>query len=58
MANTVAKAAGVQVGDVLVAYDGKTDLIRDTDVLAYGVTARKPGDKVSLTVVGGGSRSS
>jgi hypothetical protein len=54
--HAAAKAAGVQVGDILVAYDGKTDLTRETDVLAHGVTARKPGDKVPLTVVRGGKR--
>jgi serine protease Do len=54
--HAVAKAAGVQVGDVLVAYDGKTDLTRETDVLAYGVSARKPGDKVPLTLIRGGKR--
>ena len=51
--HAVAKAAGVQVGDILIAYDGKTDLIRETDVLAYGVTIRKPGDKVPVTFIRG-----
>jgi serine protease Do len=54
--HATAKNAGVQVGDVLVSYDGKSDFLRETDVLAYGVTARKPGDKVALTVLRGGKK--
>jgi serine protease Do len=54
--HATAKNAGVQVGDVLVSYDGKTDFKRETDVLAYGVTARKPGDKVPVTVIRGGKK--
>jgi S1-C subfamily serine protease len=55
-AHAAAKNAGVQVGDILVAYDGKTDLARETDVLAHGVTAKRPGDKVPLTLVRAGKR--
>ncbi|HVK11861.1 MAG TPA: Trx7/PDZ domain-containing (seleno)protein [Gemmataceae bacterium] len=54
--HATAKNAGFQVGDVIVSYDGKTDLKRETDVLAYGVTARKPGDRVPVTVVRGGKK--
>lgn len=46
----------MQVGNVLVSYDGKSDLTRETDVLAYGVTARKPGDRVPLMFVRGGKK--
>ena len=49
-----AKAAGVQVGDVLVAFDGQSDLLRETDVLAYSLRTRKTGDKVTIKVVRGG----
>ena len=54
--HATAKNAGFQVGDVIVSYDGRTDLHRETDVLAYGVTARRPGDKVPVTVVRGGKK--
>lgn len=54
--HATAKAAGFQVGDVLVSYDGKADFRRETDLLAYGVTARKPGDKVPVTVLRGGKK--
>lgn len=53
-AHAAAKNAGFQKGDVIISFDGKTDLLRETDLLAHGVTARKPGDKVAVTVVRGG----
>jgi serine protease Do len=49
--HATAKTAGVKVGDVVAAYDGKGDWKREADVLAHGVTARRPGDKVPLAVV-------
>lgn len=52
--HAAAKNAGFQVGDVIVSWDGKTDLLRDTDVLAYGVLNRKPGDTIPVKVVRGG----
>ena len=45
-----AKQAGVRQGDIVVAFDGKTDLRRETDLLAYAITAHQPGDKVEVTV--------
>lgn len=49
-----AKAAGVEVSDVLVSFDGKTDLMRETDVFAYSLRSRKPGETVAIKVVRGG----
>jgi hypothetical protein len=49
--HAAAKNAGFQVGDIIVEFDGKTDLHRDSDILVHGVTARKPGDKVLVTVL-------
>ncbi|QEL17192.1 Trx7/PDZ domain-containing (seleno)protein [Limnoglobus roseus] len=46
--HAAAKAAGFQVGDVIVSYDGKADLPRETDVLVYGATAHKVSDKVPV----------
>lgn len=54
--HAAAKNAGFRAGDVLVSYDGKTDLPRETDVLAHGVTARKPGDRVPVIVLRGKQR--
>jgi hypothetical protein len=54
--HAAAKNAGFQVGDVIVSFDGKTDLARETDLFAYALTAREPGDKVTVTVLRGGKR--
>jgi S1-C subfamily serine protease len=55
-AHAAAKNAGFQTGDVVVGYDGRTDLTREADVLAHGVTARKPGDRVEVVVLRGGKK--
>lgn len=46
-----ANRAGFKKGDVLVSFDGRDDFKRETDVLAYAVTNRMPGDKVPVTVL-------
>ncbi len=43
-----AKEAGVVAGDILVAYDGRDDLLRESDLLAYGMQQKKRGDKVTM----------
>ncbi len=54
-AHAAAKRAGFEKGDVIVQFDGRRDLLRDGDVLAYGVTQRKPGEEVTVTVLRNGS---
>jgi serine protease Do len=49
-----AKAAGVQLGDILISFDGRTDLTRETDVFAHALRSKKIGDKVAIRVVRGG----
>jgi len=49
-----AKAAGIQIGDTLVAFDGRTDLLRETDVFAHAMQAKKAGDTVVVKVVRNG----
>lgn len=46
-----AKRAGVVQGDVLVSYDGRTDLDTETKLFNYAINHRKPGDKVELVVL-------
>ena len=53
-----AKKAGFQKDDVVVAYDGRSDLLTDSDVLRLGVTQHKPGDEIQLEVIRGGARRS
>jgi S1-C subfamily serine protease len=54
--HAVAKKAGVKKGDVIVAVDGKSDRLSESDLIAYGVQTRKPGDALALTVLRKGER--
>lgn len=54
--HAAAKQAGFRAGDVIVEFDDKTNLKRETDVLAYGVTERKLGDKVPVVVLREGKK--
>ncbi len=49
--HAAAKNAGFRKDDVIIAFDGKTDLPRETDVFAHALRTRKPGDKVNVTIV-------
>lgn len=55
-AHAAAKNAGVQVGDILISFDGRDDLVRETDVLAHGVTARNAGDAVPVVLLRNGKK--
>jgi serine protease Do len=46
-----AKAAGVEIGDTLISFDGRTELLRETDVFAYALRSKKPGEIVAIKVV-------
>jgi hypothetical protein len=46
-----AARAGVRQGDVVVSFDGQTDLRRETDLLAYSLLSRKVGDEVKVTLL-------
>lgn len=50
------KQAGLQVKDVIVAVDGKTNLMNETQFLAYLRLTHPPGDKVMFTVLRGQER--
>ena len=43
-----AKKAGVEKGDILVEYDGRRDLMRETDLIAYAMNQVEPGRSVSM----------
>ena len=51
-----AKRAGFEKGDIIVAVDGRTGPMTETDLLAYTVQEKMPGDRLELTVVRGGER--
>lgn len=48
--HAAAKNAGFREGDILVKVDGRTDLFTETALIEYGVTQRKAGDKLAVTV--------
>lgn len=50
-AHAAAKRAGFRKGDVILAFDGQSDLMRETDLLAYGVSACRPGERVTVKVL-------
>lgn len=55
-AHAAAKNAGFRKDDVIVSFDGKTDLLRETDLFAHALRAKKPGDKVAVTLVRDGKK--
>jgi hypothetical protein len=55
-AHATGKNAGFRKGDIVVQFDGRTDLLSETDVLRYGTTERKPGVAVQVVVLREGNR--
>jgi hypothetical protein len=51
--HATAKNAGVRNGDVIVAIDGSSARMRETDVLAYSVREKAPGDTIRLSILRG-----
>jgi hypothetical protein len=51
-----ADRAGFRSGDILVSFDERTDLRRETDLFAHALTKHKVGDKVPVTVLRDGKR--
>ena len=55
-AHAAAKKAGFRKGDLILSYNGRKDLKRETDLLAYGVNELKPGESVPVTVLRDGKQ--
>jgi len=51
-----AKQAGFVKGDIIIAWDGMTQRMTETQLLAYVVQKKKPGDKIAATVLRGGKK--
>jgi hypothetical protein len=49
--HAAARKAGFRKNDVIVSFDGRTDLPREADVFRHALTARKPGETVPVRVV-------
>lgn len=52
--HATAKQAGFQNGDIITEFDGRSDLSREADLLAHGVTQHFPGDTVKVKILRGG----
>jgi hypothetical protein len=52
----VAKKAGFRAGDVVVSFDGRTDLARETDLLDYALRA-KSGSSIPVEILRAGKKS-
>ena len=51
--HAAAKRAGFREGDIIISYAGRTNLMREADLLTYTVNAHKPGEKIPVTVIRG-----
>ena len=51
-----AQQAGFRKEDVLIEFDGRTDLVRETDLLRYTLNEKKPGERVPVTVLREGKK--
>ena len=55
-AHATAKKAGFRKEDIIVAFDGRTDLLSDSALLHYGATHTKPGDRIEVAVLRNNNR--
>ncbi len=55
-AHAVAKRAGFKKGDILISYDGRTNLLSESELFFYGNTKTKAGDRVRVTVLRNGKK--
>ena len=49
---------GIRKGDIVTAFDSRTDLSSEQDIHAYVVTSKKPGDRLSIQLLREGQRMS
>jgi S1-C subfamily serine protease len=55
-AHAAAKNAGFRKGDVLIAVDGKTGLVAESQLMAWLVNAKRPGESVRVLVLRDGNK--
>jgi serine protease Do len=54
--HAIAKRAGFQKGDIIVSFDGKDRRMTESELLAYALQQKRPGDRVDVVIVRGGTR--
>ncbi len=55
-AHAVAKRAGIRKGDIIISYDGQTDLLSESDIFFYGNTKTKIGDRIQVALLRNGKK--
>jgi predicted metalloprotease with PDZ domain len=45
-----AKQAGVQAGDIVVSYNGRADLLTESQLISHALQSTRPGDTITLEV--------
>jgi hypothetical protein len=56
--HAAALKAGFRRGDLMVGFDGRTDLPREADVIFHALQTRKPGETVDVTILREGKKTS
>ena len=51
-----AKRAGLKKGDTIVSFDGKDRPMTESELLAYALEQKRPGDRVTVTLLRDGTR--
>jgi S1-C subfamily serine protease len=46
----------VKKGDIIIGFDGRTDLLRETDLIAWSLQNKKGGSKVVLDILRDGKK--
>ncbi|MGB7346246.1 MAG: Trx7/PDZ domain-containing (seleno)protein [Pirellulaceae bacterium] len=54
--HAAAKKAGIKPDDIVIQYDGQSDLMTDGQLLAHGLNSHQVGDKIEVTVLRGKQR--
>lgn len=49
--HAAAKNSGFRKGDIIVTFDGRKDLLSESDVLRYGATKLKPGTSIPIEIL-------
>ena len=55
-AHAVAKRSGIRKGDIIISYDGQTDLLSESDIFFYGNTKTKIGDRIQVALLRNGKK--
>jgi serine protease Do len=52
----LANRAGIRKGDIVTSFDGRSDFVRETDVIAHVLRTKQAGDRVAITLLRDGAK--